>query len=99
MPTQQSDLHTLSLSNPEAFWSEAAKAVSWYRPPEKIFVTAEDGYHEKELGPAGYRWFAGSEVGIDSLFIMISLRMCDQLLIVHHYCACVCSFFFDCNRT
>ncbi|SIR27976.1 propionyl-CoA synthetase [Rhizobium sp. RU35A] len=38
--------------NPEAFWAEAAKAVHWFTPPDRIF--------DPDQGVYG-RWFAGGE--------------------------------------
>ena len=39
-------------ANPEAFWAEAAKAVDWFKPAERIF--------DQSIGPYG-RWFVGAE--------------------------------------
>ncbi|MDQ8697703.1 propionyl-CoA synthetase [Hyphomicrobium sp. LHD-15] len=39
-------------ANPEAFWAEAAKAVDWFKPAERIF--------DENIGPYG-RWFVGAE--------------------------------------
>ena len=38
--------------DPEAFWAEAAKAIDWIKPPEKIFDASQGVYG---------RWFAGAE--------------------------------------
>lgn len=38
--------------DPDAFWSDAAEALFWFKPPERIFA-AEDGIYG--------RWFAGGE--------------------------------------
>ena len=40
-------------ADPEAFWAEAAKAIDWSKPWEKVFDPAS--------GPYG-RWFAGAEM-------------------------------------
>jgi propionyl-CoA synthetase len=37
--------------DPQAFWAEAAKAISWYKPAEQIFDPAQGVYG---------RWFAGA---------------------------------------
>jgi propionyl-CoA synthetase len=42
------DLFRLSLKDPEAFWTQAAQAVSWLRPPQHVF---DDG------GSPSCRWF------------------------------------------
>ena len=39
-------------ADPEAFWAEAAKAVDWFKPAERIF--------DQSIGPYG-RWFVGAE--------------------------------------
>ncbi len=38
-----------SISDPESFWAEKAKLLSWYKQPEKILNVDEHGIH---------RWFA-----------------------------------------
>lgn len=38
--------------DPEAFWAEAAKAIDWIKPPEKIFDASQGVYG---------RWFVGAE--------------------------------------
>jgi propionyl-CoA synthetase len=38
-------------ADPEAFWAEAAKAIDWYKPADKIFELAEGAYG---------RWFTGA---------------------------------------
>ncbi len=37
--------------DPEAFWAEAARAIDWYRPADKVFDAADGVYG---------RWFAGA---------------------------------------
>jgi len=44
------EVHAQSLSDPEAFWGEAAKAIDWIKPADKVF--------DSTLGLYG-RWFAG----------------------------------------
>ncbi|MBL8575405.1 MAG: propionyl-CoA synthetase [Hyphomicrobiaceae bacterium] len=39
-------------ANPEGFWADAAKAIDWFKPADKVFDGAQ--------GPYG-RWFAGAE--------------------------------------
>jgi propionyl-CoA synthetase len=42
------ELFTASINDPETFWAQAAQAVSWLRPPQRVF----DDSH-----PPVYRWF------------------------------------------
>jgi propionyl-CoA synthetase len=42
------ELFTASINDPETFWAQAAHAVSWLRPPQRVF----DDSH-----PPFYRWF------------------------------------------
>ncbi len=46
-------LYDLSLTNPEAFWGEAAKGIHWYKPPTKILDDSRKPF---------YRWFVGGEL-------------------------------------
>ncbi|GLW04891.1 propionyl-CoA synthetase [Microtetraspora sp. NBRC 13810] len=47
------DVFARSIDDPEGFWAEAARAVTWTRPPSRI-LDAE--------APPFYRWFPGSEL-------------------------------------
>jgi len=47
------EIYQHSLSNPEAFWAEAAKGIDWVKSPEKILDT------QTEPVP---RWFADAEL-------------------------------------
>lgn len=42
-----------SLKDPEGFWAEAAKDVSWYKPWDKVLDDSRKPF---------YRWFSGGEV-------------------------------------
>jgi propionyl-CoA synthetase len=42
-----------SLSDPEGFWGEAAKAIDWYREPEAVLDRSR---------PPFYRWFTGGSL-------------------------------------
>jgi propionyl-CoA synthetase len=46
------DIHARSLSEPEAFWAEAAQAVEWDRPWDSVLSTDDQGR---------WHWFAGAE--------------------------------------
>ena len=47
-----------SLSQPEAFWGEKAKAVDWFTFPEKVLTKNEKGL---------YRWFEGGKLNTSYL--------------------------------
>ena len=42
-----------SIENPEAFWAEKAKLVSWYKEPQNVLSVDENGIH---------RWYADGEM-------------------------------------
>ena len=42
-----------SINDPESFWAEKAKLLSWYKEPEKVLTVDENGIH---------RWFADGEM-------------------------------------
>ena len=42
-----------SVDNPEEFWAEAAKSISWYKPCEKVL---------DDSNPPFYRWFRGGKM-------------------------------------
>jgi propionyl-CoA synthetase len=44
------DAFRRSLDDPDGFWAEAATAIDWYTPPEKIL---------DDTNPPFYRWFTG----------------------------------------
>ena len=45
--------HTLSLSNPEAFWRDAASLIDWETPPQRIL--------DDSAAPL-YRWYVGGQL-------------------------------------
>ena len=45
--------HQRSLTDPEGFWGEAARAIDWVKPWERVLDRAK---------PPFYRWFRGGEV-------------------------------------
>jgi propionyl-CoA synthetase len=45
------DVYKSWQSNPEAFWAEAAKAVDWFRPADRVFDASQGAYG---------RWFTGA---------------------------------------
>jgi len=50
--------YSKSLSQPEAFWGEKAKAVDWFTFPEKVLTKYEKGL---------YRWFEGGKLNTSYL--------------------------------
>src|SRR5512136_2322823 len=44
-----------SLSNPEEFWSEKAKAIDWFKPWDKALDDSKAPF---------YRWFSGAELNL-----------------------------------
>ncbi|GAB6191533.1 propionyl-CoA synthetase [Desulfocastanea catecholica] len=42
-----------SVENPEKFWAEAAKDITWYKEPEKVL---------DDSNPPFYKWFAGGKM-------------------------------------
>ncbi len=51
--TGYSDVFAASLADPEAFWAEAARAVTWTREPSRIL---------DDDNPPFYRWFPDAEM-------------------------------------
>lgn len=47
------DLFDASINDPETFWADAAKAVTWTRPPDRIL---------DDSNPPFYRWFPDAEL-------------------------------------
>lgn len=45
------DVYKSWQGNPEAFWAEAAKAVDWFKPADRVFDASQGAYG---------RWFAGA---------------------------------------
>jgi propionyl-CoA synthetase len=45
------DIYARSMRDPEGFWGEAAQAIDWYEPAQKVF--------DKDAGVYG-RWFTGA---------------------------------------
>lgn len=47
------ELHRRSLADPDGFWAEAARAIDWTRPWDRVLDTG---------GAPLYRWFSGGEL-------------------------------------
>ncbi len=52
MTSHYDDVYARSISDPEAFWAEAAKDIHWYRRWDTVL---------DQSNPPFYRWFAGAE--------------------------------------
>ncbi len=50
--------HSKSIENPERFWKEQAKNISWFKEPVQILTQDEDDL---------YRWFKGGKLNISYL--------------------------------
>lgn len=48
-----SEEYKRSIDAPEEFWAEKAEAISWFRKPDQILSTDENGF---------YRWFKGGKL-------------------------------------
>ena len=70
------EVHAQSLSAPELFWGEAAKAIDWIAPAEKVFDPA--------LGLYG-RWFAGGVLNTcyNALDRHVARGRADQVALIH----------------
>ena len=70
------EVHAQSLSAPELFWGEAAKAIDWIAPAEKVFDPA--------LGLYG-RWFAGGVLNTcyNALDRHVASGRADQVALIH----------------
>ena len=53
MSERYDDVYSRSLEDPDGFWGEAAGAIDWYRPFDKVLDRSN---------PPFYRWFAGGEL-------------------------------------
>jgi propionyl-CoA synthetase len=70
------DVHARSLSDPEGFWGEAAQAIDWIKPADKVF--------DPSLGLYG-RWFAGGVLNtcFNALDRHVARGRADQLALIH----------------
>ena len=49
------DLFNASIADPEAFWADAARAVTWTREPTRVL---------DDSNPPFYRWFPDAELKV-----------------------------------
>ncbi|WP_441230824.1 propionyl-CoA synthetase [Tardiphaga sp. 215_C5_N2_1] len=70
------DVHAQSLSDPEGFWGEAAKAIDWIAPAKKVF--------DPSMGLYG-RWFVGGLLNTcyNALDRHVAGGRADQLALIH----------------
>jgi propionyl-CoA synthetase len=65
-----------SINDPESFWAEKAKLLSWYKKPEKVLSVDENGIH---------RWFADGEM--NTCYMAIDYHVengrADQLALIY----------------
>lgn len=70
------EVHAQSLSDPERFWGEAAKAIDWIEPAAKVF--------DASMGLYG-RWFAGGVLNTcyNALDRHVARGRADQVALIH----------------
>src|SRR5438309_1795780 len=70
------EVHARSLADPEGFWGEAARAIDWIRPADRVFDPA--------IGLYG-RWFAGAVVNTcyNALDRHVARGRADQVALIH----------------
>ncbi|KZD25898.1 propionyl-CoA synthetase [Tardiphaga robiniae] len=70
------DVHAQSLSDPEGFWGEAAKAIDWIVPAKKVF--------DPSVGLYG-RWFVGGVLNTcyNALDRHVAGGRADQVALIH----------------
>jgi propionyl-CoA synthetase len=70
------DVHAQSLSDPEGFWGEAAKAIDWIAPAKKVF--------DPSVGLYG-RWFVGGVLNTcyNALDRHVAGGRVDQVALIH----------------
>jgi len=76
MSSRYAEVYAQWRADPEAFWAEAAKAIDWIKPPERIF--------DAEAGVYG-RWFPDAEVNacFNALDRQVALGRADQAAIYY----------------
>ncbi len=70
------EVHAQSLSDPERFWGEAAKAIDWIAPAKKIFDPSQGLYG---------RWFAGGVLNTcyNALDRHVERGRAEQVALIH----------------
>jgi propionyl-CoA synthetase len=70
------DVYTRSRENPEEFWAEAAGAIEWHKPWDRVLDDSR---------PPFYRWFAGGELNTchNALDRHVAAGRGDQLALIY----------------
>jgi propionyl-CoA synthetase len=70
------EVYARSLSDPESFWAEAAEALTWQRPWQRVL---------DDRRPPFYRWFAGGQLNTcqNAVDRHVEAGRGDQLAIIH----------------
>ena len=76
MVSRFDEVHARSLSDPEGFWGEAAKAIDWYKSWDKVLDDSNKPF---------YRWFAGGELNTcyNALDRHVANGRADQLALIY----------------
>jgi propionyl-CoA synthetase len=61
--TRYAELHRRSLADPEGFWGEAAAALDWSRPWDRVLVY-EPGKSQNQAPGGLWRWFDGATTNL-----------------------------------
>jgi len=70
------DAYDRSLADPEGFWREAATAIDWVRPPERVLDSGDHPFH---------RWFPDAELNTchNALDRHVDGGRADQVALIH----------------
>jgi propionyl-CoA synthetase len=76
MTSRYDDVHARSLSDPEAFWGEAAEDVHWYKTWDSVLDDSNKPF---------YRWFTGAEVNTcyNALDVHVENGRADQAALIY----------------
>jgi propionyl-CoA synthetase len=76
MTSRFDDVHARSISDPEAFWGEAAEDVHWYKTWDSVLDDSNKPF---------YRWFTGAEVNTcyNALDVHVENGRADQAALIY----------------
>ena len=76
MGSRYDEVHARSIENPDGFWGEAAAAIHWTRPWQRVLDTSN---------PPFYRWFTGGELNTcyNALDLHIEDGRADQYALIY----------------
>jgi propionyl-CoA synthetase len=76
MTSRYDEVYNRSISDPEAFWAEAAEDVSWYKKWDKVLDDSDAPY---------YRWFTGGKVNTcyNALDVHVEGGRADQAALIY----------------